>query len=167
MGYYNPILRWGLASFASSARSCGVAGVIVTDLTPEESDEWVACCRASGVQTIFLAAPTSTDARLQAVCSRSTGFVYAVSRTGVTGAANVLPSEVRELVARIKRCTPLPVCVGFGIRTPQDVRAIAGVADGVVIGSWLVDWIDKNWNEGKGREALVGEIRKLKEATGI
>ena len=83
----------------------------------------------------------------------------------LTGAANAVPSEVGELVARIKRCTQLPVCVGFGIHTPQNVRTIASVADGVVIGSWLVDWIDKNWDEGKGREVLVGDIRKLKEAT--
>jgi len=165
MTYYNPVLRWGLSSFASAASEAGVSGVIATDLTPEESSDWVAACRAVDLETVFLAAPTSTDERLDAVCACASGFVYAVSRTGVTGSQDVALDEVRSLVSRVKGRTRLPVCVGFGIRNADHVRAISRVADGVVIGSWLVEWLDKNWQAGRGREELVQIVRGLKDAT--
>src|SRR5437868_4476052 len=114
MGYYNPILRRGVTRFAEDAKAAGASGTIVSDLIPEESDDWIAASRAVGLDTIFLAAPTSTDARLREVCARSSGFVYAVSRTGVTGAQVNVAGDVPELVGRIKKCTELPVCVGFG-----------------------------------------------------
>lgn len=165
MGYYNPILRMGLPEFASAARQAGASGTIVSDLTPEESDAWIAASRADGLDNVFLAAPTSTDARLDAVCSRSTGFVYAVSRTGVTGAEASVPEEVRDLVQRIKARTPLPVCVGFGISSPDHVRMVCEVADGAVIGSWLVDFLAREWQKGKGREKVRSEVARLKAAT--
>ncbi len=165
MGYYNPVLRMGLNAFAERAGKSGVAGAILTDLTPEESDAWVAASGARGISSVFLAAPTSTDARLDEVCKRANGFVYAVSRTGVTGAAQEVPHDVQDLVRRVKSRTSVPVCVGFGISTPDHVRMVCEVADGAVIGSWLVQWLADHWQGGSGRAELVDRIRSLKEAT--
>ena len=165
MGYYNPVLRMGLATFAERAGEAGVAGAILTDLTPEESDDWVAASRARAIASVFLVAPTSTDARLDEVCRRANGFVYAVSRTGVTGAAQEVPPDVQDLVRRVKSRTEVPVCVGFGISTPDHVRMVCEVADGAVIGSWLVQWLAEHWRGGAGRAELVDRIRSLKEAT--
>lgn len=165
MGYYNTALRLGLESFTSQLREAGVSGSIITDLTPEEADDWRTESQAVGLDTIFLAAPTSTDARLDLVCKSSSGFVYAVSRTGVTGSASAVPNEVSDLVRKIKVRTNLPVCVGFGISKPEHVKMVCEVADGAVIGSWLVDYLYKNWNDGKGRADLIAKIRALKMAT--
>lgn len=165
MGYTNPVHHWGYAAFAKAAAQAGLNGTILSDLTPEESEEWVTASRAAGLDTIFLAAPTSTDARLEAVCLRSSGFVYAVSRTGVTSASVEVPPEVRGLVSRIKSCTELPVCVGFGISRPEHVKMVCEVADGAVVGSWLVDLLDKHWNGGAGRAEIVDRVRELKQAT--
>lgn len=165
MGYLNPILRMGFDEFASRAAEAGCAGTIVSDLTPEESDDWRAASTKAGLDTIFLAAPTSTDERLDVVCRCSTGFVYAVSRTGVTGAAQAAPPEVADLVRRIKSRTDRAVCVGFGISRPEQVAMVCEVADGAVVGSWLVDRLAADWNDGKGREALIEAVRALKEAT--
>lgn len=164
MGYYNPILRRGLERFAADAKAAGAAGVIVSDLTPEESDSWNAACRSSGLDTIFLAAPTSTDARLDEVCLRSSGFVYAVSRTGVTG-AGAGTGDARELVARIKARTQVPVCVGFGISTPEHVRSVCAFADGAVVGSWLVDLLHREWKQGEGSASIAHSVNLLKAAT--
>lgn len=165
MGYTNPVYRWGYEAFASDAKKAGLSGVILSDMTPEESDDWVNACRTNGLDTIFLAAPTSTDARLDAVCSRSTGFVYAVSRTGVTGAANQAPPEVKDLVSRIKARTELPVCVGFGISRPEHVRMVCEVADGAVVGSWLVDLLVSEWRDGNRAQEIGRQVRELKQAT--
>lgn len=165
MGYYNPILRWGLDRFALAASGAGASGTIVTDLTPEEAGDWVNASHAHKLDTVFLAAPTSTDARLDKVCALSSGFVYAVSRTGVTGANESVSDEVGGLVGRLKARTDLPVCVGFGISTPDHVRRICEVADGAVIGSWLVHRLHRTWDGGKGREELVDALREFKEAT--
>lgn len=165
MGYYNPILRAGLDDSADSAQAAGVSATIVSDLIPEEADDWISASLAHGLDNIFLAAPTSTDERLDIVCNKASGFVYAVSRTGVTGASSEVPPEVANLVERIKQRTDLPVCVGFGISTPEHVRMVCQVADGAVIGSWLVDKLANEWNNGAGRDALVKEIKALKEAT--
>lgn len=165
MGYYNPVLRKGIDSFAREARAAGASGTIISDLTPEEADPWLESSRAAGLDTIFLAAPTSTEARLDAVCARSSGFVYAVSRTGVTGAQASVPADVPELVGRIKSRTDTPVCVGFGISTPDHVRSVAAVADGVVVGSWLVAHLAEHWREGAGRAGLMAAVRALKAAT--
>jgi tryptophan synthase alpha chain len=165
MGYFNPILRKGLPEFARDAKAAGASATIVSDLTPEESDGWLAVSKSNNLDTIFLAAPTSTDERLDAVCSRASGFVYAVSRTGVTGAQSSVPEDVPALVGRLKERTQVPVCVGFGISTPDHVRAVARVADGVVVGSWLVTKLSELWDHGNGRSELVRQIRALKEAT--
>lgn len=165
MGYYNPILRLGLQSFASDARDAGASGVIVSDLTPEEAGNWRAAARGAGLDTIFLAAPTSTDQRLDAVCNATTGFVYAVSRTGVTGVSKSLPPEATALVDRLRARTETPVCVGFGISRPEHVREVCAVADGAVVGSWLVDRLATDWSDPVKRGGLMNEVRALKEAT--
>lgn len=165
MGYTNPVHRWGYAAFARDAAAAGLNGTILSDLTPEEAGPWIKASRAAGLDTIFLAAPTSTDARLDAVCGVSSGFVYAVSRTGVTGAASQAPPEVQDLVRRVKARTELPVCVGFGISHPEHVRMVCEVADGAVVGSWLVDLLASTWNEGKGRAQVVERVAELKAAT--
>jgi tryptophan synthase alpha chain len=165
MGYYNPILRWGLESFARDAKRAGVSGVIVSDLIPEEAGEWRTACREVGLDSVMLAAPTSTPERMKAVCEASTGFVYLVSRTGVTGAQQTLAADLPNLVRRVQEFTTLPVCVGFGVSRPDQVSEVAIHADGVVIGSWLVDRLAATWDSGRGRDALLEEVRALKAAT--
>lgn len=165
MGYYNPVLRIGLDGFARQAKTAGAAGTIISDLTPEESEEWITAARAVGLDTIFLVAPTSTDARIQLACASSTGFVYAVSRTGVTGADVTMSSSVASLVQRVKACTSLPVCVGFGIGTPNHVREVCASADGAVVGSSLVDRLHNEWNDGRGANAIKAWVESLKAAT--
>lgn len=165
MGYLNPILRMGFDEFATRAAASGCSGTIVSDLTPEESDEWREASRRVGLDTIFLAAPTSTDERLDIVCQNSTGFVYAISRTGVTGAAQAAPPEVSDLVQRIKARTDRAVCVGFGISQPEQVAMVCQAADGAVVGSWLVDRLARDWNCGEGRDRLIEDVRRLKAAT--
>lgn len=165
MGYYNPVLRFGLKEFALASRDAGVSGTIISDLIPEEADRW---CEASGeadLGTIFLIAPTSTEARIEEVAKRTTGFIYAVSRTGVTGAENQVPPDVGALVERIRRHTDKPICVGFGISTPEHVRMVCRVADGAVVGSYLVKLLDKEWQGGQGRPTVVAAVRALKDAT--
>lgn len=165
MGYLNPILRRGYERFARQAVDAGASGTIVCDVIPEEGHDWNAAAHAAGLDTIYLAAPTSTDERLDAVCQASSGFVYAVSRTGVTGASSDVPPEARRLVGLLKERTSLPVCVGFGISRPEHVRAVCEVADGAVVGSWLVDQLAREWRAGLGRADLVRAVRALKEAT--
>jgi len=165
MGYYNTVLRQGLPEAARAFAEAHVSGTILSDLTPEESESWRCASGLAGLDTIFLAAPTSTDARLDEVCRCSSGFVYAVSRTGVTSAQVSVPPEARDLVKRIKSRTKLPVCVGFGISKPEHVAMVCEVADGAVIGSWLVDLLARTWDGGRGREGIVRLITELKAAT--
>ncbi len=138
MTYYNPVLRLGLPEFASAAKQHGADGVIVTDLTPEEAGPWCAASAGQGLDTVFLVAPTSTDARVRAACEISTGFVYCVARTGVTGAGETAWSETRDLVTRVRAVTPLPALVGFGVRSAVDVAAVHEFADGAIVGSAFV-----------------------------
>src|SRR5579859_3312923 len=130
--YFNPILQMGLETFASRAAAAGADGVLVTDLTPEEADEYRAIMRAHGLDTIFLAAPTSTDERLQLIAAASSGFLYIISRTGVTGAKESLPEELPAMVRRARKFTSLPIAVGFGISLPTQVTVLGGIADAVV-----------------------------------
>jgi len=167
MGYYNPMLRWGLDRYASEAARAGVSATIVCDLTPDEADDWVAVSRAHGLANIFLAAPTSTEARLDEVVKRGSGFVYAVSRTGVTGAGQSVPPDVGNLVGRLRTRTDLPVCVGFGISQPEHVAMVCRAADGAVVGSWLVDLLARTWADGRGRAIVVDAVRALKTATRV
>ncbi|MCK1641878.1 tryptophan synthase subunit alpha [Bradyrhizobium sp. 157] len=139
MGYYNPIYIYGVDKFLADARTAGVDGLIIVDLPPEEDEELCIPALKAGLNFIRLATPTTDDKRLPAVLANTSGFVYYVSITGITGAAAADSKVVGDAVARIKRHTKLPVCVGFGIRTPQAARAIAEKANGAVVGTVLVD----------------------------
>ena len=155
--YLNPLLRYGLDRLAAEARDSGVDGVLVTDLPPEEASEWLDTARAANLDTVFLASPTSPDARLTLVAGASRGFVYAVSRTGVTGERDAISVEAQPLVERLKALTAEPVVLGFGLSTPEQVAAAASVADGVVVGSALVRFLEEH------PEGDVGErVRWLK-----
>jgi tryptophan synthase alpha chain len=158
--YYNPLLRYGLTHLAGEARESGVDGVLVTDLPPEEAGPWLAVARPAGLDTVFLAAPTTPDERVPRITEASRGFVYAVSRTGVTGERQALSDDARPLVERIRARTEVPVALGFGISTPDQVREAAAVADGVVVGSALVRFLEEH-PEGD----LGGQVRWLKSKT--
>jgi tryptophan synthase alpha chain len=147
--YLNPILRMGLQKFCRIARHAGVDGVLITDLPVEEAGDYIREMRQNQLAPIFLAAPTSTDARLEAIAEVSKGFVYAVSRTGVTGTRQQLPQDAQSLVKRLRRVTKLPIAVGFGISTPEQFAAVGEYADAGVVGSAIVDLIERN----PGREA--------------
>ena len=139
MGYYNPIYIYGVDKFLADAKSAGVDGLIIVDLPPEEDTELCIPAMKAGLNFIRLATPTTDDKRLPAVLANTSGFVYYVSITGITGSASAATSDVASAVARIKRHTKLPVCVGFGIRTPEAARDIAQAANGAVVGSALID----------------------------
>jgi tryptophan synthase alpha chain len=148
MGYYNPIYIYGVDRFLADAKSAGVDGLIIVDLPPEEDEELCLPALRAGLNFIRLATPTTDDKRLPAVLANTSGFVYYVSITGITGAAAPDPRKVAAAVARIKRHTKLPVCVGFGVRTGEQARALAETADGVVVGSALVDAVRKSLGAG-------------------
>jgi tryptophan synthase alpha chain len=137
----NLVARLGMESFAARCCQAGVDGVIITDLPPEEAAEWKAAADANGVATIFLLAPTSTDERIQAVAKMATGFIYCVSRAGVTGVQQDVPPELHELLDKIRAVTDTPVCVGFGISTAAHVKTVWQWADGAVVGSAIVNTI--------------------------
>ena len=139
MGYYNPIYIYGVDKFLADAKVAGVDGLIIVDLPPEEDTELCLPAMKAGLNFIRLATPTTDDKRLPAVLENTSGFVYYVSITGITGSASAATSDVANAVARIKRHTKLPVCVGFGIRTPEAARDIAQAANGAVVGSALID----------------------------
>ncbi|MEX0285243.1 MAG: tryptophan synthase subunit alpha [Paracoccaceae bacterium] len=141
MGYYNPIYSRGVDTFLAEAKEAGIDGLIVVDLPPEEDDELCIPAQAAGLNFIRLATPTTDDRRLPAVLQNTSGFVYYVSITGITGAAEAQASDVAPDVERIKSATDLPVVVGFGIKTPETAGSIAGVADGAVVGSAIVSKI--------------------------
>jgi len=166
MGYYNPIYIHGVDKFLADARSAGVDGLIIVDLPPEEDSELCLPAMKAGLNFIRLATPTTDDKRLPAVLANTSGFVYYVSITGITGSASADSAAVGQAVARIKRHTRLPVCVGFGIRTPVAARAIAQNADGAVVGTALVDALrtslDSEGNATAGTvEAVVGVVSSL------
>jgi len=162
--YYNPILQMGLEKFASAAASAGADGVLVTDLTPEESDEYRRILGAHRLDTVFLGAPTSTDERLAKIAACSSGFLYLISRTGVTGAKDTLPDDLPALLRRARAVTRLPIAVGFGISLPGHVSVLGGLADAAVVGSALVSEIEKAPSVDAAALALGNRIRALKEA---
>jgi tryptophan synthase alpha chain len=157
--YFNPLLRHGLERLAGEGREAGLDGVLVTDLPPEEADGWLSVARGAGLDTVFLAAPTSPEERLRRVAEATRGFVYAISRTGVTGERQALSDDASPLVGRLKALTREPVALGFGISTPEQVKAAAGVADAVVVGSALVRFLEER-PEGD----LAAHVRWLKSA---
>lgn len=155
--YLNPVLQMGLEKFCKIARLAGVDGVLVTDLPVEEASAYLGELRKNELAPIFLAAPTSTDDRLKRIAKVSSGFVYAVSRTGVTGARKQLPEDAQTLVRRLRKYTKLPIAVGFGISTPEQFAAVGGYADAAVVGSAIVEIIEHS----PGKEAQnVGEFVK-------
>lgn len=141
--YLNPVMRMGLAEFAKAAQAAGADGVLLTDMIVEEAGEWLQVAHAHKLAPVFLAAPTSPDERLKAIAENSHGFVYAISRVGITGARTELASDAESLVKRIKQFTTLPVALGFGVSTPEHVRAVSEFADAAVVGSALVALIEK------------------------
>ncbi len=145
--YLNPILRYGLQHFVDDAAAGGTDGVLVTDMIVEEADEYLAEMHRVGLAPIFLAAPTSPDERLEAIATHSQGFVYAISRVGITGKQQSMTSDAAALVARIRRWTELPVAVGFGISNAQHVTQVAEFADAAVIGSAIVELIERSTPE--------------------
>ncbi len=160
--YLNPIFRYGLEEFARDAKTAGVDGALVTDLTLEESSDYRFLMHKNGLATIFLAAPTSTDARLKKIAQASSGFVYAVSRTGITGARAELSADAASLVKKIKKYTKLPVAVGFGISTPDQFHQVGKFADAAVVGSAIVRLIEEN---PRRAAKAVGEwIQSLRSA---
>jgi tryptophan synthase alpha chain len=165
MGYYNPIYIYGVAQFLVDAKSAGVDGLIVVDLPPEEDTELCLPALKAGFNFIRLATPTTDDKRLPAVLANTSGFVYYVSITGITGAAAPDSGKVAEAVARIKRHTKLPVCVGFGVRTAEQACAIAEGADGVVVGSAVVDTVRNSIGaDGQASSATVTAVADLVRA---
>jgi tryptophan synthase alpha chain len=162
--YYNPILQMGLEKFAAAAAQAGADGVLVTDLTPEESEDYRRIIHAQNLDTIFLAAPTSDDERLRKISACSSGFLYLISRTGVTGAKDSLPDDLPGLVRRVRRFTELPVAVGFGISLPGHVSVLGGLADAAVVGSALVSEIEKASSIEAASASLRERVRVLKEA---
>lgn len=168
MSYFNPVFRYGLERFARDARRAGVDGVLLTDVPPEEAGEWIEIARRNDLATIFLLSPTSTPERIKLVAEVGTGFIYCVSRTGVTGERESLPEDLPHLVARIRNHTPKPIAVGFGISRPQHVAAVAEMkgADGVVVGSALVRLLHEEFGEGRNGqwERVTEFIANLKAA---
>jgi len=162
--YYNPVLQMGLEQFAERASAAGADGVLVTDLTPEEAGDYRRIVAAHGLDTIFLAAPTSTDERLTKIAACTSGFLYLISRTGVTGAKDSLPEDLPALVRRVRRVTTLPIAVGFGISLPGQVSVLGGLADAAVVGSALVEEIERAPTVEAARVAVADRVRSLKQA---
>jgi len=162
MGYYNPIYIYGVDKFLVDAKSAGVDGLIIVDLPPEEDTELCIPAMKAGLNFIRLATPTTDDKRLPAVLANTSGFVYYVSITGITGSASADSGAVGEAVARIKRHTKLPICVGFGIRTPAAAQAIAERANGAVVGTALVDALKGSLDtEGRATAKTVTAVADL------
>jgi tryptophan synthase alpha chain len=165
MGYYNPIYIYGVEKFLTDAKAAGIDGLIVVDLPPEEDSELCVPAMKAGLNFIRLATPTTDDKRLPAVLANTSGFVYYVSITGITGSAAADSTAVGAAVGRIKRHTALPVCVGFGIRNPDAARGIAEVADGAVVGSALVDVLSGSLDAGgKATARTVNAVAELAAA---
>ena len=157
--YLNPILRMGMEKFCMVARHAGVDGVLVTDLPVEEAGEYLLAMREHDLAPVFLAAPTSPDERLKRIAAASRGFVYAVSRTGVTGARQQLAEDAQKLVRRLRRVTKLPIAVGFGIASAEQFAEVGRFADAVVVGSAIVETIESH--RGREAEAVGKFVRKL------
>jgi tryptophan synthase alpha chain len=166
MGYYNPIFRYGVASFVADAKAAGVDGLIVVDLTPEHDEELCVPARQAGIDFIRLATPTTDDARLPVVLNNSSGFLYYIAIAGITGTRSAAIASVTSAVARLKRHTSLPVAVGFGIKTPAQAAEVARVADAAVVGTALVDRLAANLDDQARAkpgliEAVLGDVTAL------
>jgi tryptophan synthase alpha chain len=168
MTYINPVWQIGYDAFAAKCKEVGADGVIISDLPPEEGAEWVAAGQKHGVDTVFLLAPTSDDARVERVAKSASGWIYAVARLGVTGARTDVPPEIGELVARVRKFSSIPICAGFGFSEANQIRqtvAETGV-DGIVVASALIDRFEKATGDAKQRiESAASYARELKAAT--
>jgi len=159
--YLNPVVQMGMAAFAKAAKAAGADGVLLTDMIVEEADEYIRILREQELATVFLAAPTSPDERLKAIAENSRGFVYAISRTGITGTQTELAKDAAQLVARIKQFTKLPVALGFGVSTPKHVAEVCQFADAAVVGSAIVGLVEKTLAADAAK--AVGEfVRSLR-----
>jgi tryptophan synthase alpha chain len=159
MTYYNPVFHYGLESFCTACAAAGIDGLIIPDLPPQEGADLEAIARKKDLDLIYLLAPTSTEERIKLVGQRSRGFIYLVSVTGVTGARDKLPADLESFVARVRKAVRQPLCVGFGISTPQQAKQVAGIADGVIVGSRIIQLMES------GDIEPVGEfIKGLRQA---
>ena len=165
MTAYNIPLKYGLERFAQAFAEAGADGAILTDLPPEEAERWKAAAESHGLSTVFLIAPTSTPERIALIAHNTTGFVYCVSRTGVTGSRAELPPELQALIARVRAATDKPVCVGFGVSRPDHVAQVIQNADGAVIGSALVDFLHAHAGDPDSAAKLTDLVRSWKAAT--
>ncbi len=171
MGYYNPVLRYGLEAFAQDAAKAGIDGTIIPDLPLEEAAPWIKACRSSGLANILLVAPNTPEERIKRIVKASKGFIYYVSVLGITGARTTLPPEVSQGLERVKSFTRKPVAVGFGISKPEQVKALSASADGIIVGSAIVRLVEKSFcaSDATSRQEAVGEIgdfiESLKKAT--
>jgi len=174
MGYYNPVLRYGLEKFASDAASAGIDGTIIPDLPLEEAAPWIKACNANGLANILLVAPNTPDSRIKKIVKASKGFIYYVSVLGITGARTSLPAHLSEGLEKVKQFTKKPVAVGFGISRPEQVKNLSSSADGIIVGSAIVKRIqekimnqDAMTSEDKGKSVkAIGEfVGSLKKAT--
>ena len=162
--YFNPVLQMGHARFAERAQVAGADGVLITDLTPEDSGDHLHALHARGLDTIFLAAPTTGDERMHRIAEASSGFLYVISRTGVTGERDALADELPALLRRARRATDLPLAVGFGISLPGHVSLLGGLADAAVVGSALVAEVERAGSAQEAAANVAGRIRVLKQA---
>ncbi len=159
--YLNPVVRMGMAEFCKAAKANGADGVLLTDMIVEEAEEYLACMTENGLAPVFLAAPTSPDERLKAIAEHSQGFVYAISRVGITGTQTDLANDAKTLVDRLRRFTALPIALGFGVSTPEHVRAVGEFADAAVVGSAIVGLIERT--PAADASKAVGEfVRSLR-----
>ncbi len=157
MTYYNPVYKYGLERFINDASRAGVDGLIVPDLPPDEAEELIRYARNRDISTIFLLAPTSTDDRIRLVCKNSTGFIYYVSITGITGSQLRVGRDMKAMINKIKHMSRKPVAVGFGVKRPEEARTVAAIADGVIVGSSIVKMINDN---EKGLRRYLKSLRK-------
>jgi len=160
MSYYNPILSFGLEAFCQASARAGVDGLIIPDLPPEEGEELEVSAKKHGLDLIYLLTPTSTEARIALVAEKSQGFIYLVSLTGVTGARQTLPSELEDFVRRVRQKTLKPLCVGFGVSNPEQAGRVARIADGVIVGSRLLELI----TEDASLSSLKSAVLSLRQA---
>ncbi len=159
--YLNPVMRMGLREFCAAAKAAGADGVLLTDMIVEEATEYLAAMQENNLAPVFLAAPTSPDERLQAIAEHSKGFVYAISRVGITGTQDQIASDAEQLVKRLKQFTDLPIAVGFGISSAEHVRAVMEFADAAVVGSAIVALIEKS-SPGDEARAIGEFVRELR-----
>jgi len=160
MTYYNPVLKYGLDNFSTACADAGISGVIIPDLPPDEGSDLEAISQGQGIDLIYLLAPTSTEERIRLAAGRSRGFIYLVSVTGVTGARDRVPADLKAFVSRVRKLATQPLCVGFGISTPEQAGQIAWIADGVIVGSRIIQLMEKD----DDFSPVAGLVRGLREA---